>query len=145
MALATLVALSGYPSQLPAPRDADLREDYLHSVSPCLNGFRGHIVQLFDGSPEPDEYLDLLRETNGTVGPIAIGQGRIHVYSTSELDGGLSSSIALDGFFVFGTDGAGTAFAIRMGMMDVVMVTTTAIITVIASGFDEFLLMLDRS
>ena len=93
----------------------------------------------------PAAYLDLLRETNGTVGPIAIGQGRIHVYSTSELDGGLSSSIALDGFFVFGTDGAGTAFAIRMGMMDVVMVTTTAIITVIASGFDEFLLMLDRS
>ena len=35
----------------------------------------------------PAAYLDLLRETNGTVGPIAIGQGRIHVYSTSELDG----------------------------------------------------------
>ena len=46
---------------------------------------------------------------------------------------------------MFGTEGAGTAFAIRMGMMDVVMVTTTAIITVIAPGFDEFLQMLERS
>ena len=92
----------------------------------------------------PSAYLDLLRETNGTEGPISIGQGRIHIYSTGELDGGLSSAIALDGFFVFGTDGAGTAFAIRMGMLDVVMVTTTAIITVISPGFDEFVAMIDR-
>ncbi|MEM7364308.1 MAG: SMI1/KNR4 family protein [Pseudomonadota bacterium] len=93
----------------------------------------------------PGSYLDLLRETNGTIGPIGVGQGRIHIYSTDELDGGLSSAIALDGFFVFGTDGAGTAFAIRMGMMDVVMVTTTAIITVIAVDFDQFLQLLSRN
>ena len=92
----------------------------------------------------PEAYLDLMRGTNGTHGPIGIGQGRIHIYSTDELDGGLSSSIALDGFFVFGTDGAGTAFAIRMGMMDVVTVTTTAIITVIAPDFGGFVALLDR-
>lgn len=92
----------------------------------------------------PAAYLDLLRETNGTHGPIPLGQGQVHIYSTDELDGGLSSAIALDGFFVFGTDGAGTAFAIRMGMLDVVTVTTTAIITIIAPGFDGFLVLLDR-
>ena len=93
----------------------------------------------------PDAYLQLLRETNGTRGPVPLGQGLIHIYSTDELDGGLSSAIALDGFFVSGTDGAGTAFAIRMGMMDVVMVTTTAIITVVAPGLEECCVLLERT
>ena len=52
------------PTVVPAVRDdaSDIRDAFFESAATCLHGYRGYIVHLAESSPEPEMYLNMLRE-----------------------------------------------------------------------------------
>lgn len=85
------------------------------SVLPAMEGVRDDVITNVEhqlGLRFPDDYIDFLRQTNGTEGPTPNG-GHVALWPLEELPAANEGYRVQDfapGLLLFGSDGSGTAY-----------------------------------